>query len=158
MTSVSCRTQTESPRLKGRWNANSGTMPGFRSTTARRKSGTGQGSGQLFVTICSSGQTANPTKCGGETPHCRLTSRVSPFWKPLLGIQFEWKPSSPRKLQSTRFFSRGSLRCQICSVRGSCSPCGRRSHAPWRCTKFGGCGQSRRQFEGCGRIRIPCLA
>ena len=114
-------TLIESPRLKGRWNANSGTMPGFRSTTARRKSGTGQGLGHPIATSCSSRQTANPTKCGGETPHCRSTSRVSPFWEPLWGIQLSWKPSSPRKLQSTRLFSRGSLRCKICSVPGSCS-------------------------------------
>ena len=66
---------------KAQWNANSGTMPGFRSTTERRKSGTGQGSGQPIATICSSWQTVNPTKCGGRTPHCRSTNRVSPFWE-----------------------------------------------------------------------------
>ena len=78
------------------------------------------GSGQPIATICSSGQTVNPTKCGGETPHCRSTGRVSPFWEPLWGIQLLWKPSSPRKLQ-TQLFSRGSLRCKICSVLGSYS-------------------------------------
>ena len=116
-----CRTQTESPMLKGQWNANSGNMPGFRSTTERRKSGTGQGSGQPIVTICFSGQTVNPTKCGEETLHCRSTSRVSPFWEPLWGIQLLCKPSSPRKLPNTQVFSRGSVRCKICSVLGSCS-------------------------------------
>ena len=38
-----------------------------------------------------------------------------------LHIQLSWKPSFPRKLQSTRLFSIGSLRCKICSVTGSCS-------------------------------------
>ena len=65
-------------------------------------------------TMCSSGQTVNPTKCGEETLHCRSTSRVSPFWEPLWSIQLLCKPSSPRKLQNTQLFSRGSLRCKIC--------------------------------------------
>ena len=96
-------------------------MPGFRVNHGKTQVWNRSGSGQPIVTICSSLQTANPTKCGGETPHCRSTSRVSPFWEPLWGIQLSWKPSSPRKLQSTRLFSRGSLRYKICSVRGSCS-------------------------------------
>ena len=37
--------------LKGQWNGNSGTTPGFRSTTERCKFGTGQGSGQPIATM-----------------------------------------------------------------------------------------------------------
>ena len=92
MTSVSCRTEAESPKLSV--GTGTGTMPGFsqpRQDASRNRSG-------VRPTHCDhlfSRADGQPTKCGGETPHFRSTSRVSPFWNPLghpaLGAQLSTK-------------------------------------------------------------------